>query len=298
MLFSKSAAVLAIAAAATSFATLPAQAQRRESESAFLERFDVRPGGMLRIDVPDGDVTVDTWTEAVVEVEVLIWSRDMEWARDVFERMDFAASAEGNTVRITARNPRIRRPEWTRNRSFSLSVRVKAPQRFDADISTADGDIVLGDLNGSVWLDTSDGDVDLGNVLGDETAIETSDGDVTAVGLNAATTTIRTSDGDIDIESVSGRLEATTSDGDIRVYVGAVSDVRLRTGDGDITLYVPSTFAATVDLDAEDLSVSRSFEISGRISRRRIRGEMNGGGARLEASTGDGSISLRPRSAR
>jgi DUF4097 and DUF4098 domain-containing protein YvlB len=290
--------LVALALSASVSAPMETRAQERTTESVFSEQFDVGPGGTLRVDVPDGDVTVDTWSGDGVEVEVLLSSRDMEWATEMYERMEFTAGVEGSTVRVTARDPRIQRSEWGRNRGFSVAVHIKVPQRFDADIRTSDGDIRLGDLNGSLWLDTSDGDIDLGRIQGSEVEIETSDGDVTAVGLLVERTTIRTSDGDIAVESATGALQATTGDGDIDVQVDAVGGVRLRTGDGDITLYVPATLAATVDLDGEDLDVARSFAITGRISRRRVRGDINGGGVRLEASTGDGSISLRQSRAR
>ena len=290
--------LLALALSASVSAPMEARAQERPTERVFSEQFDVGPGGTLRVDVPDGDVTVDTWSGGGVEVEVFLSSRDMEWATEMYQRMEFAAGAEGSTVRVTARNPQIQRSEWGRNRGFGIAVHIKVPQQFDADIRTSDGDIRLGDLNGSLWLDTSDGDVDLGHIEGPEVEIETSDGDVTALAVHAERTTIRTSDGDIDIESATGSFEATTGDGDIDVHVDAVDGVRLRTGDGDITLYVPATLAATVDFDGEDLDVARSFAITGRINRRRVQGDINGGGVRLEASTGDGSISLRQSSAR
>ena len=93
--------------------------------------------------------------------------------------------------------------------------------------------------------------------------------------------------------TASDEVETISLDGDIRIAVSEVGDVRLRTNDGDITIYAPTTLAALVDLEAEDLNVSRGFDIAGRITRRRVRGDMNGGGPRLEASTHDGTVTLR-----
>lgn len=285
-----------MAVAACAVITTPSHAQRGRvpSESVYSDQFSVGPGGTLRVDVDDADIEVQTSGGSGVEVEVVLFSRDMEWARDRFEQMEFTARAEGNTVRVTAREPRRRRrSDWRDNRWFSMTVRITVPQRFDVDARTADGDILLGDLNGSIWLDTSDGDVDLGRIQGDQATIETSDGDVTAISLASARTSIRTSDGDIEIDAVDGDFEATSGDGDISVYLGAVEGVNVRTGDGDISLYIPAALRATVDLSAEDLYVPRAFTIQGRISRRRVRGDLNGGGPRIQASTGDGSIRLR-----
>lgn len=287
----KSAACLTIIA--TLSGLQPAAAQRQLTESVFSDRFDVGPGGTLQVDVPDGDVDIETRPGGGVAVEVLLSSRDLEWARERFERMGFSATQNGNTVRITARQVRTRESEWRWNRGFSLRVRITMPNQFDTDIRTADGNIYMGDVNGALWLETSDGDVDLGRVQGDQASIETSDGDVSAVALLSQRTTIRTSDGDIDVEAVTGAFEASTGDGDIRVHIDATGGVRLRTGDGDITLYLPASLGASVDLDAEDLNVPRNFQIVGRISRHRLQGDMNGGGPVVEARTGDGSITLR-----
>jgi hypothetical protein len=289
----ESAPCLAIIGALTGLGVQPAAAQRQLTETVFSDRFDVAPGGTLQVDVPDGDVDIETRSGGGVAVEVLLSSRDLEWARERFEQMQFSAALNGNTVRITARQVRARDSGWRWNRGFSLRVRITMPDRFDSDIRTSDGDIFMDDVNGALWLETSDGDVDLGRVQGDEASIETSDGDVSAVALLSRRTTLRTSDGDIDVQTVSGSFEATTGDGDIRVHIEAAGGVRLRTGDGDITMYLPASLAASVDLDAEDLNVPRSFQIVGRINRRRLQGDMNGGGPLLEARTGDGSITLR-----
>ncbi len=276
--------------------TTPSQAQRSRvpAETVYSDQFSVGAGGTLRVEVDDADIEVQTGGGSGVEVEVSLFSRDMDWARDQFEQMEFTARTEGNTVRVTTRElRRRRRSDWRDNRWFSMRVRITIPQRFDVDARTGDGDISLGDLTGAIWLDTSDGDVNLGRIQGDQVTIETSDGDVTAISLAVTRTSIRTSDGDIEIDAIDGDLEATSGDGDIRVYLGAIVGVDVRTGDGDISLHLPAGFRATVDLSAEDLYVPRAFGIQGRVGRRRVRGDLNGGGPRIRASTGDGSIRLR-----
>ena len=268
---------------------------QRGRERVVQRRFDVGPGGTLTIDIPDGDVEVETGNRSDVQVEVFLSSRDMEWARERFDRMEFKAEASGNTVTVTARRVRTRRSDWGRGRGpgFGILTRVSVPQRFNADISTEDGDIFLGDLDGRVVLNSSDGDIELGRIRGDELSVETSDGDITADALEARQTDIRTSDGDIDIRAVGGAIRATTSDGDIRVRLAQAGDVRLRTSDGDITIYAPMSLKAEIDFDGEDLNVDRGFAITGRLTRRRVSGTLNGGGPLIQAGTHDGSITLR-----
>jgi DUF4097 and DUF4098 domain-containing protein YvlB len=207
--------------------------------------------------------------------------------------MEFEVRAQGNTVSVTARSAQIRGSEYRRNGGVGLTVTIRMPQRFDADISTEDGDISLADLDGAVTLNSSDGDITVGRIRGRDAHFETSDGDVTVAALETEESVARTSDGDIDLRAVAGAVRASTSDGDIRISLGQSTGVDLRTSDGDITIYAPATLPASVSFEGEDLDIARSFTIAGRVSRRRITGEMNGGGPRLAASTSDGSISLR-----
>lgn len=278
---------------ALTWAPSPTSAQDWQSEPVLAERFDIGPGGTLRVDVPDGDIEVETHEGSGVDVDVMIRGRDLDWAREVFDRMAFEVRAQGNTVSVTARSVQLRGSDYRRYGGVGLTVIVRVPRRFDANIATEDGDIFLADLDGAVTLYSSDGDITVGRIRGREADVETSDGDVTIAALETERSVVRTSDGDIDLRAVSGAVRASTSDGDIRIALGQSAGVDLRTSDGDITIYAPATLAASVSFEGEDLEISRSFTIAGRISRRRITGEMNGGGARLEASTSDGSISLR-----
>lgn len=268
-------------------------AQSRQTEQVLAERFDVGPGGTLRVNVPDGDIQIETHEGSGVDVDVTVRARDLEWGREVFDRMDFEVGARGNTVSVTARSAQLWRSDYRRYGGVGLTVSIRVPRRFHADITTEDGDISLGDLDGTVTLNSSDGDIRVGRIQGMEADVETSDGDVTIAALAAEQSVVRTSDGDIDLRNVAGALRASTSDGDIRITLDQSAGVDLRTSDGDIVIYAPATLSASVSFEGEDLEIARSFTIAGRVSRRRISGDMNGGGARLEASTSDGSISLR-----
>lgn len=280
---------------ASALVAVPAEAQRRsQAEVVFSESFSAQSGGTLRVDLPDSDVEIRSHSGSEVTVTVEIWSRDMEWAVGVFEGMDFQATATENGVRVTSRRPRYGRGSWRRNTGLGMLTRVAVPARYNLDIESSDGDIVVDSIEGTAMLYTSDGDVDMRVFRGPELRIETSDGDILLDFLDSPRASLRTSDGDIRIDRVAGAIEARTSDGDIDISLDAVRDVRLQTSDGDITIYAPSTLAASVDFQAEDLNVSRAFQITGRVVRRRIRGDMNGGGALLSATTNDGSVSLRP----
>ncbi len=270
-----------------------AASDRRESDPVFHREFTVGAGGNLRVNIPDGDISVRSGSSSRVVIEVFVRSRDADWGREVFERMDFTAGVDGNTVTVAARGADVRRDEWRRNRGVGVTAQITIPARFNAQIETSDGDIRLESLEGNVSLRSSDGDIDIGEVRGQELMVHTSDGDISGGTLQAARMRLRTSDGDINVKRASGDIEANTSDGDIMMRLGAIEGVKVTTHDGDIVLYVPEGFAADVSLEGEDLTVAPGFMLQGQVSSRRISGTLNGGGPRVDARTSDGEISLR-----
>ncbi len=258
-------------------------------------QFDVSPGGTLLVDVPDGDIEVEPSGENHATVQVYVKARDPEWGREIFERMAFDVGGENNTVRVRARNARIRDWEWEDHRGVRVTVLVRVPEQFHADIRTSDGDVKLSELRGRVELQTDDGDVAIGRVDGPEISVRTQDGDIFANQLRADRIELHTNDGDVDVLSVEGALRISTGDGDISLELDQAKEVDLETGDGDITVYVEASIKADLDLSGEDVWVSRPFVVQGRVSEHRIRGTLNGGGPLITARTGDGTIRLRAK---
>ena len=268
----------------------------QQSRDLLLDReFDVGPGGTLSVEVPDGDVRVLASPEARASVKVLISSHDHVWGREVFERMDFAVRRSGDQLSVTATNARVRDYEWRDNRGVGVQIEITAPQRFNLDITTSDGDIDIGDFRGQIELRSSDGDVVLGNVSGRAVAVTTNDGAVSAASITADQLVIETHDGDVSVTVDSRSARIITGDGDIDVRLAAGGEATLRTGDGDITIYADPSLAADVELRGEDVQVGSGFSLAGRLDPRGARGHLNGGGPLLVAETGDGTIAIRSR---
>lgn len=273
-----------------------ATAAQWKEELVYERRFDVAPGGQLRVDVPDSDIEVRTGEGNAVTIDVFVRARDIDWGREVVERMAFAAEAAGSTVSVRAVDPRIHRDAWHRNRGVGVTTRIVVPARFNLDVHTADGDIqILNDLEGVVALRSSDGDIRIGSVRGERVTIETSDGDVVTRAIVATRVSVRTSDGDIVMRGISGELDARTNDGDVSIELVEVHGATVTTHDGDILLYAPRDLRADITLEGEELSVDRGLALNGRLSSRRIQGSLNGGGARIVARTNDGEVDFRIR---
>jgi len=314
-------------------ACTPAFAQDRERERELMlsQTFDLA-GESLLIDVADADVVVRNGSGDRITFEVWLSAKNLPEARERYERMNFRADASGDTIslRSDADQNTWNNWDWRRWGGFDIIVEATVPENIDARIVSADGDISLQDLNGNivvlsedgditadtlngdVHLETEDGDVGVRAVSGSRLLVRSEDGDISVGELDSAsieihttdgdihgkrvagkTIDVRTDDGDIVVDSVAGALAAQTHDGDIHISIETLGNTTLRTGDGDITIRAGESLAADLDLRGHDLSLRSEVRFDGRLDRRAIQGELNGGGPTLEARTGEGTIVLR-----
>src|SRR4030095_10358494 len=107
-------------------------------------------------------------------------------------------SQEGGTVSVAAKDKKQR--NWSLRNRENLEVRfvIVIPAKFDVDLNTAGGDIVLGDLEGNAAARTSACSIKLSRVSGQVQAAN-SGGDI-VVHEAGADVVLRTSSGLIDLQ--------------------------------------------------------------------------------------------------
>jgi DUF4097 and DUF4098 domain-containing protein YvlB len=182
----------------------------------------------LRLDVPSGDVTIHTWDEPRVDVEVTA-SRNDEVSRE--------AAAE---TRVEASD---------RGRGPELDVVIRCPEGADLELSTHSADLEARGPLGVVGIRSASGDV----IVLDTKSLNTTtaSGDLTAGSVGGALVA-KSASGDVDVKSVSGEATASTVSGDLRI--GRV--------EGAATL---STVSGDVDLELAEASV-RINSVSGDVA--------------------------------
>ena len=124
----------------------------------------------------------------------------------------------------------------------------------------------------------------------------TVNGDVDASGIRADVNAA-TVNGDVDVET-SGFAEASTVNGDITCRVGRSDfsgDVEFETVNGSITIEMPEGLNADFRASTVNGSIDSDFPIlvTGKVSRRSLRGVIGDGGPEIRLSTVNGSIRLR-----
>ena len=107
--------------------------------------------------------------------------------------------------------------------------------------------------------------------------------------------------GDIEMTGVSGAkfIKAKILSGSI-VYQGSIdpaSKYTMKSHSGDIEMYMPGSSAFDIEAETFSGDIETDFEISvsGKFSKRKITGTVNGGGAVVTLSTFSGDILLEKR---
>jgi Putative adhesin len=206
----------------------------------------------------------------------------------------------GNTVEVRAEK------RW--RRGDPDDVRIEARQganggdiiicAFWNERATCDEDGYQSNGSNNRWNDRNDVSVHFvvrvpanarvnASTVNGEMVVDGTSGDVEASTVN----------GDVEARSTEGRVEAETVNGSITVRTSMKNreDLEYSTVNGSITIEMEEGANADVDLTTVNGRVSSDFPLTldGRINPRKIRAKMGSGGARLRASTVNGSIRLR-----
>ena len=193
----------------------------------------------------------------------------------------------------------------------------------NARVETGAGEVELGVVFGSCFIDTNGGPLNLGDMMGPLEA-HTGAGDVTVrVARQGGTVStdggivrvvyaggpmnLRSGGGDIIVQQAAGAIDAATRSGDISITASPLQKTQrivAKSSQGNVSLIVSPTFGADVDAtllttDAEanrirsdfNLTVRREEAVNGK-TRVHATGKINGGGERVELFAEDGSINI------
>lgn len=280
--------------------------------------FPVEPGGNLKITTQGGDIRVQTADikEVRITARQNIQAGSEKEADERLEKLALSFEQKGNDVTAEAR--------YT-ERSFGFHFRswppvqvdfiVTIPARFNADLHTSGGDLIVGSLTGTLRGRTSGGDIKLEKIDGDIDAatsggdvvlregtararISTSGGDI-HVDRAGGPTEVSTSGGDVEVDSATNLISATTSGGDVRAVLSGPlkNDCLLSTSGGEVSVRLDKTAGFLLDahtsggdVDASGLTITID---RGGVGRSRLVGQVNGGGPRLKLRSSGGDIVVR-----
>ncbi|XP_069765828.1 fibrinogen-like 2a isoform X4 [Narcine bancroftii] len=164
-------------------------------------------------------------------------------------------------------------------------VEIEKLQGTNMNISTTNGALKTKYIYAkSSHLSSSIGNIELGNIHG--------------------SVTIQTEAGAITVDSSDGNLKATTQQGDLDVYISQLGIVNLITQEGSITLKVPKALRAKLQLSGAVVEISPELYLQDIDSRtgeghQTIQGFLNGkaeGAHLIEAHTVHGMLNIKSQS--
>lgn len=225
--------------------------------------YDVTAGGTLDISTDVGKLNIETHQQASVVIAV-----EVDGSRaDEFE---VSHKVEGGDVFIkgTLEDKRY----W--GRDIKVRYNITVPENYHLALQTSGGSVDIEDLVGNVNVNTSGGKIHIGDI----------DGNVD----------LHTSGGSITTGSVKGQLDAHTSGGSINATFAQQlqESATLNTSGGSINVKLIDDIKIDVNATTSGGRVRSDFAVDGRITKKSMRGEINGGGPRLKLHTSGGSISI------
>lgn len=229
--------------------------------------FDVGSGGMLKLETNTGSIKVDTHSENVVNVIVEIEGEDED-------KVDVKFDASGNNVTVIGERERSGSGFWGNNH-VRVRYRVTVPAEYNLDVETAGGSIKIEDLTGNVDAHTSGGSISLGQIDG--------------------LVDVHTSGGSIKVDEVTGTIKAHTSGGSITAKISKQpdGDSKLSTSGGSVVAYLAEDIAVDLTARTSGGRVRSEFDVNGEVSKKSIRGTINGGGPKLVLKTSGGSVRVK-----
>ena len=301
-------------------------------EGSFDRTLSVDGPVQLEVRTGSGSIEVLAGASGSVEVQGIIRARSgIFWgagAADKVRRIEENPPIEqqGNVIRVGGSAI----GDESFYEGVSISYRIVVPAETSLVSKTGSGSHRLSDLKGPVEAAAGSGSITMGSIGGDVQAragsgsiridgvggnlvVKTGSGSIDAHAVRGAISASagsgrieleQTGEGDVSIDSgsggvrvrgVRGGLSVSTASGSIRAQGEIVRDWSLEASSGGITVELPPE--ASFELDAHtssgDIDSDRPVAVTGRISRKSLRGAVGTGGPRLEIETSSGSIVIR-----
>jgi DUF4097 and DUF4098 domain-containing protein YvlB len=326
--------VLAILVLFVGMNPLLASAQGKvKHEEKFEKTEPLDRDGKVEIRNVSGDVEVMTWDRGEVKIDALKTSRasSMDKAKENASKVKIEVSRQNGVLRIETQYPR----PSIKNLNVSVNYKVTIPSQAAVKARSVSGDVSLEDIGGKADAETKSGNVTVmgaknganaETVSGDVKVADvengayckTASGDVSAKNVSG-NTDLNCVSGDVTGENIEGDVEADTVSGNVKllgisgadmvkgktmsgstIYEGDIASsgrYALEAHSGRVEMTIPSNSAFDLTASTFSGNIDTQFKVmvSGTVSKKKISGSVNGGGADVSLKTFSGSIHLKKK---
>ena len=235
-----------------------------QATAEWRKTYELQAGGRVEVSNVNGKIQVMPSQGSAVEIVAKKVGKgsSQDLAKQAMERIQIVDSSAGTVIKVETKVDRSSGGGLFSHSQAHVEYTVRVPANAEIRVTT---------VNGGVEIDGVSGRVDA----------EATNGGVVA-------------------RNISGQIEASTTNGGIEVELTAVPEggVKLECTNGGIELRLPSDAKATISarianggIDAQGLNL----QTRGESSRRRLDGDLNGGGPRIELEGTNGGIEIRAR---
>ncbi|MGD9379007.1 MAG: DUF4097 family beta strand repeat-containing protein [candidate division WOR-3 bacterium] len=241
-----------------------------EKTEEFSEKYEVSPGTELVVTNRNGDVRIEKWDAEYVEVHTI---KKTNHDRDELAKVKIEV--------LIGDRMEIRSEYLDKKARVSVDYRISIPSRVVVEeIQTANGDIKLRSTRGDTRAVTANGDIDVKDVIG--------------------TVYVQTANGDIKVRTTSAITKATTANGDIQADIRALPDdgTAISTSNGSIDLLVSKVLNADLHCSTSMGEVEiNGLDVKTRVATKaatfsQVKGRMGAGGPKIDAHTSNGDINI------
>jgi len=294
-------------------------AAKEKFEEKFEKTVSLAKDGEVILENISGSIEVKSWDKGEVKIDALKISKasTLAVAKENVKKVKIIVEKEGKTLRITTEYPKKLNKKAKRSLNVSVTYHLLIPAKASAKIDSISGSVDLEKIGGAVKVnvvsgkielrkadkgadcETVSGSLKLQDIVGDA-YMKTVSGSITANRIRGSVKAEVVS-GKIELREISEAklVEGKTVSGSV-IYEGTINrDGRytLQTHSGSVKMILPSD--SGFDLEAKTFSgrIETDFDItiSGKISKRKIQGTVNKGGAVIKLSTFSGNISLKKK---
>jgi hypothetical protein len=207
----------------------------------------------LEINIPAGDVDVETSGGDTTAVELEVHGRDSdELERDA----QIELRRRGDRYEVVVSAHRGRGFNLLRGRGGEYRVRVTVPHGAEVEANLASADIQGRGRYSDVEVNTASGDVEFERIEG-EAQIDSASGDIQIERVGSAK--MNSASGDIRIDETSDGADLNTASGDVDLRTVVAGEVKVNSASGDVDVGIAK--GSRLWVEAQSLSGDTSSEL-------------------------------------
>jgi hypothetical protein len=242
-----------------------AMADFREQETAeWRKSFELQTGGRVEISNINGKIEVMPGQGSTVEIfaKKIGKAASKEAAKQALARLQIVDSSDAGLIKIETRIERSDGGGMFNHSNAHVEYVVRMPVNAELKLSTVNGGLEIAGMGGRIH----------------------------AVATN----------GGIRGRDITGTIEASTTNGGVDVDLASVPQegVKLECTNGGIKLRLPTDAKASISARISNGGIDTgglALETRGESSRRRVDGDLNGGGPRIALEGTNGGIKISTR---